>query len=290
MNTKKTFLLILLIVSILFFISCSSFDLNDTIPLPKNLQYIGKIELPFLPDKIVYDDYDNSFILLKKSENIIGKMNHSGKITQEIGEVGFGKGQFLNIADIACDSFGNLYVLDNDINKINKYDENGQFISDLTFSEINDPELLEVKDNGDLLVYDSSSNQIFCYDYKNNLRWKFGKFEMISPQKICSTININYILDNAQNKIILFDNFGGFIKKFSHKEKIKDISCTKFLLFYLDSSSNIFISKKTYCIKTPLYSLTEKFSGHYPEHIFAFQKQIGMFYKSNLYLFQYSDE
>ena len=99
--------------SLLFFIvmiSCSSINLQDNHPLPKNLTFSEKISFAFHPDKIIFDDYSNAFILLNKSENTIYKTNLSGKLIQKIGESGFGDGQFINITDISCDSFGNIYT------------------------------------------------------------------------------------------------------------------------------------------------------------------------------------
>lgn len=279
--------------SLLFFIvmiSCSSINLQDSHPLPKNLTFSEKISFAFHPDKIIFDDYSNAFILLNKSENTIYKTNLSGKLIQKIGESGFGDGQFINITDISCDSFGNIYALDNDINKIIKFDENGQFVNSISFAEIDEPELLEVKNNGDLLIYDSATNLIYSFSSEVNLRFTFGKFEIVSPKKISSTINLNYILDTTKNEIIIFDNFGGFVKSISPKNMILDISPAKFFLLTLDNRNNLNIIKGEQTLNMPLPSFSSKFSKLHFSQILLFKNKIGLIDQQEFYIFQYSHQ
>ena len=49
-------------------------------------------------------------------------------MTQEWGTAGSGDGEFQNPQDVAIDSLGNLYVSDTNNHRIQKFDNNGQFI------------------------------------------------------------------------------------------------------------------------------------------------------------------
>ncbi|MBC8526065.1 MAG: hypothetical protein ISS28_04225 [Candidatus Cloacimonetes bacterium] len=267
-------------------ISCSHLTISDTSPIPTSLQHINTIKLSFIPQKICYCEYSNTFLILDDKYDCIFRVDNKGRIQQKIGEFGFDKSQFVTIADISTDSFGNLFVLDNVSNKVVQYDEFGQFVNCSSYSEVYEPELIAVKDNGDIILYDSSSNEIYCFDNTKNLCYNFGKFDFINPSEIAVSNDINFVLDKGSNSIIAFDNFGGVVTQYKSNNKIIDISTTKCFMYYIDDKANIFCCKKYQNFKHSLASLTDNFPLIIPQLIISYNKTIGIIDNNKIYLFQ----
>lgn len=267
-------------------ISCSQISILENSHIPKSISFQKSIKLPFIPDKICYCSFSNTFLLLNVSENIIYRIDYNGKVLQKIGEFGFERGQFASIADITTDSFGNLFVVDKVINKVVEYDEMGQFINSISFSELTEPILVEFKDSGDLILYDSPTNEIYCFDNRRKLRYNFGKFILNHPTNLVTSNNANYILDKGNNNIVVFDNFGGIITTIESKNEIINISTNKNILYYIDSPGNIFCYKNQGKIRYKLASLNDFVPIISPKFIIAYKKVIGIIDKNNLYIFQ----
>ncbi|MCD6102054.1 MAG: hypothetical protein J7J77_03265 [Candidatus Cloacimonetes bacterium] len=267
-------------------ISCSQISILENSHIPKSISFQKSIKLPFIPDKICYCSFSNTFLLLNASENLIYRIDYNGKVLQKIGEFGFERGQFVSIADITTDNFGNLFVVDKVINKVVEYDEMGQFINSISFSELAEPILVEFKDNGDLILYDSPTNEIYCFDNRRKLRYNFGQFILNLPISLVSSNNVNYVLDKGNNNIIVFDNFGGIITTIESKNEIINISTNKNILYYIDSVSNIFCYKNQGRIRYKLASLNDFVPIISPKFIITYKKVIGIIDKNNLYIFQ----
>ncbi len=267
-------------------LSCSQISTLKNSHMPKSISFQKSVKLPFIPDKICYCPFSKTFLLLNKNENIINRTNKNGKILQKIGDFGFGKNQFINISDITIDSFGNLFVVDKISNKVVKYDEMGQFVNSVTFFELTEPVLINVKDNGDLILYDSPTNEIYCFDNRSRLRYNFGKFIFNYPAQIMSSNQANYILDIGNNNIIVFDDFGGIITTIDAKNNLVDIYTTQDILYYIDSSNDIFCYKIAGNIKYKLDSLTNLIPISKPKLIIIYEKKIGIVDKNTLYIFQ----
>lgn len=278
----------LLFICIIICIACSELSIFNTSHIPKSISFQNheSIKLPLIPDKINYCSFSKTFLLLNKSENIIYRVDCNGKVLQKIGEFGFEKGQFINISDISTDSFGNLFVVDKISNKVVKYDEMGQFVNSVTFFELTEPELISVKDNGDLILYNSPTNEIYCFDNRKKLRYNFGKFILNYPDQIMTSNIANYILDKGNNNIIVFDDFGGIITTIETENELIDIYIAQDILYYIDSANDIFCYKIPGNIKYKLDTLTDSIPITKPRLIIIYEKKIGIVDKNTLYIFQ----
>ena len=273
------------LLTIIIFSACSQVSTSH-IPKSISFQNFNSIELPFIPDKITYCSFSKTFLLLNKSESIIYRIDIDGKILQKIGEFGFEKNQFLNISDITTDSFGNLFVVDKISNKVVKYDEMGQFINSVTFLELTKPELIAVKDNGSLILYDSPTNEIYCIDNRSKLRYNFGKFIFNYPIQIVTSNIANYLLDKGNNNIIVFDDFGGIITTLEAKNELIDLYAYQDILYYINSINDIFCYKISGNIKFKLNSSTNLIPIINSKLIIIYEKNIGIVDKNTLYIFQ----
>lgn len=284
------FSFIIFVIGIISINSCSETEFISHSKIPSSIKYESSISLPFEPDKICYCAHSESFLLLNKKKNTIFRINKKGKILEKIGEFGFEKGQFLNISDISTDGIGNLFVVDKSANSIIKFDEFGKYLNKISFEEINQPELISVKNNGDLLLYDAFYNEIFCFDNQNEMRYNFGKFSLINPQKIENSTNINYVFDNAENSIFVFDDFGGIVRKIQHDEKIVDIASSKYFLLYITLDGNVFCHKFKSNLMRHLAKISDLFPIYKIDSIFAFDKKVGLISEKKLHLFYLTNE
>lgn len=293
MNTKKEPKNLFHIPIILFLIAtagCSSLDIDPYPAIPEKLIYKKTIDLQIIPQKVLYNEIAQTFIVLGSEQNIIYLYNKKGQLLQkiskfkEIDEFGY-------VSDIAIDSAGNIYALDSVFNQIMKFDEMGQYISQISLTQTREPELLEIKNNGDFLVYDAFTNEIYCLSYTKQLRYTFGKFQLINPVKISSSLDFNYVLDKDNNTILIFDNFGSLINNHYHEKKILSLASSKYFIFYLNSNSEIYTGKQDYIISRILSDLSGLAKIKGADKLFIRGTSgLGVTAKSKIHLFQFSQQ
>lgn len=217
------------------------------------------------------------------------RIDEKGKILQRIGEFGFDAGQFVHISDFAVDSFGNIFVVDDVINIVVQFDDFGQFVNSFSPMDMTDPELIAVLDTGELLIYDSSSNQVFCYIKQNSIRFKFGKFYLDDPKKISASLDVNYIQDTGNNTIFMIDGFGGLLHEISPKNPVVDITSTKDFYYYIDANAELYVARRTSDVQLHLGNITELIPNIKPKAIIVFSKTVCILDGNKLYLFQLLD-
>lgn len=237
---------------LILFTGCSQINISDKTPLPNSISYVKTIHLPISPRKIRYCSLTNTFLALDNIKSYIYRIDMQGKITQRIGEFGFEKGQFVHISDIAVDDFGNIFVVDDVENLIIQFDEFGQYVNSFEPINVSEPELIAVQNTGEILVYDSNANQVVCFSKTNNIRFRFGKFELVDPFKIAVSMDVTYIADHATNSVFMIDTFGGLLSEIESEHPLIDISATKSFYYLIDNRTNLFAARKT---STQLFDL-----------------------------------
>ncbi|MCD6329003.1 MAG: hypothetical protein J7M10_01415 [Candidatus Cloacimonetes bacterium] len=277
---------VLLSILIVYMISCSGMTISDTKPIPSGFVQNATIILPFQPKKIRFCIFTNSFIVLDKLKNVLYRIDEKGKILQRIGEFGFDQGQFVHISDFAVDSFGNIFVVDDVANVVVQFDDFGQFVNSFTPMEMTEPELIAVQDTGELLIYDSFANQVFCFTKKNDIRFKFGKFYLDHPQKICTTLEVNYIADAGANTIFCFDSFGGLLHEVTPSNALVDITSTKNFYYYLDNETTLYVARRMSFEPRPLGKVADVINVTKPTAIIAFHSSIGVLEGNKLHVLQ----
>ena len=111
------------------------------------------------------DDSGNIYVAVRDKIQIY---NYTGSLQREFGEYGRENGQFSNPADVAVGPLGNIYVADNNNERIQIFDPTGTFLSKFSISSGSWLESIDVDSNGNIAVvggpnayiYDSSGNVI----------------------------------------------------------------------------------------------------------------------------------
>jgi hypothetical protein len=115
------------------------------------------------------------------NNNRIAKFNKDGDFQKSWGQTGSGQGQFNKIRGIASDAQGNLYVADAGNNRVQVFDGEGTFKSQI--SNIGTPQAICVSGGPTQYLYSSNSNdpesmdhgEIYKVQLSGQVVGKFGK-------------------------------------------------------------------------------------------------------------------
>jgi YD repeat-containing protein len=97
-----------------------------------------------------------------------------------IGSYGTGNGQFNHSADVAFDGKGNLWALDKGNNRLEKFNEKGEFVSAVGTKgggagQLNAPSALAIDPSGNLWVTDTANNRIEEWNEAGQFVLTFGR-------------------------------------------------------------------------------------------------------------------
>ena len=156
----------------------------------------------------IADDGDDSLI----------KLDTLGNIVKEIGGYGWGESAFDTPSDIIANSL-NVYVCDKQNHRVQAFDKDLNFISELSTRERDNPEerfgyplSCALSSMGDLYVLDSENIRVLKFDLFGNYIQNFGGFDwgifsLKNPKKL--TINSdNSILVLDDSVLVIYDQFG----------------------------------------------------------------------------------
>ncbi|MEJ5305088.1 MAG: NHL repeat-containing protein [Ignavibacteria bacterium] len=187
----------------------------------------------FISLKINVNDFSinenkNFIILISNETNEVIKINLDGEIQKIIGGFGWGESQFDYPSSITSTAI-EIYVADFNNHRIQRFDHNLNFISSLSSSDnikFEYPISITLSSKGDLYILDSKNKKVLKINSFKKLERVFGNYEsgnviLAEPKliKLDSSQRI-YVLDKDQ--ILVFDEFGSFIKKIPIPEKLKN--------------------------------------------------------------------
>lgn len=176
-----------------------------------------------LPTDIAVSD-DGSFYVSDGYYNRrVVKFSKDGTYLFEWGKHGNKRGEFIVPHGIDLDNLGNVYVADRENNRIQKFDAEGNFISDWNNSETG--MLLSVvidNKNGylyaiDLMIENDTvpkGSDIFRFDLNTNLQMQFGRTGLYDKP---TSMYHDIIIDDEGN-IYVADGSDNSIKKFRIKK------------------------------------------------------------------------
>ena len=180
------------------------------------------------------------------------------------GSFGSGDGQFNTPCDVAVDSLGNVYVAENQNNRIQKFSSTGTFISRWGSYGTGDgqfhfPTGIAVDSLGNVYVAENQNNRIQKFNSNGTFLTKWGSFgfgdgQFYLPNDVAvDSLGNVYVLDQFNYRIQKFSSNGTFLMKwgssgsgdgqFSFPERIA-----------VDTSDNIYVTESG-------NSRTQKFSS-----------------------------
>jgi hypothetical protein len=163
----------------------------------------------------IADDGDDSLI----------KLDTLGNVVKEIGGYGWGESAFDTPSDIIANSL-NVYVCDKQNHRVQSFDKDLNFISelytresDITEERFGYPLSCGLSSMGDLYVLDSENIRVLKFDLFGNFIQNFGgydwgSFSLKNPKKLAvNSDNSVLVLDDSV--LVIYDQFG------NGKDKIK---------------------------------------------------------------------
>ena len=152
----------------------------------------------------------------------IRKLDSSGGVIENWGDVGSGDGQFNIPWGIAVDQVGNVYVADGYNHRIQKFNSSGDFLAKWGEFGSGDgqfkyPHGVSTDSRGNVYVADAGNHRIQKFNSNGTFLAEWGskgtgngKFN--NPLDIAIDLNGNvYIADSGNHRIQKFDSNGGFI-------------------------------------------------------------------------------
>ncbi len=198
------------------------------------------------------------------NENKIYKLDTLGNVLKDIGGYGWDNSAFDFPADIFATPL-NVYVTDKNNHRIQWFDKNLNYISQLQTKDNRDEKVRfgyplgsAVSSQGDFYILDSDNNRILKFDMFGNFLTEFGgldagRFRISKPVALALSGNTIYILDSKGKRVVVFDQFGNGLNLVMLQAKADNISSAgnRILLnnrseiFYLDPGTGGLIKVNT---------------------------------------------
>jgi len=200
----------------------------------------------------------------------IYKLDTLGNMEKEIGGYGWDEEAFDDPVDVFATPL-NVYVSDKNNHRIQRFDKDLNFISQLSAREnapLNEqfgyPLGCVTSSQGDLFILDSENKRIIKFDLFGNFIQNFGGYEageymLNSPERLAISGNNNiYVLDRDDIKI--FDQFGNGAAVFPAETKLNNIKII-FSNLTINNEDEIFFAN----LKNPSLKLNKLILKDYPE-------------------------
>jgi len=146
--------------------------------------------------------------------------------TSAFGSSGSANGQFSHPGDVAVDAAGNLWVADMNNNRIQKFNDKGEFLMQFGSTgsgngQFKRPAGIAVDPNGNVWVADANNNRIQKFNDKGEYLAKTGSYgsgngQFKGPEGIAVDANDRvYVADTANGRIQVFNSNPAYLKTIS---------------------------------------------------------------------------
>jgi len=172
------------------------------------------------PSGIAVDSQGNIFV--SDINNRVQKFDPNGNFLLQWGNPNIGPsnaiGQFNGARGLAVDGQDNIYVADGNNHRLQKFDNNGNYIMTISkpgvpYSYVRLPFDVAIDSQGNIFVADTGNNRIQKFDSNGNFLTSLVQFNR--PRAIAIAPNdYLYVADTYNNRIQVFDNNNNFVMAF----------------------------------------------------------------------------
>jgi DNA-binding beta-propeller fold protein YncE len=178
------------------------------------------------PQALAADDAGHLYVV-DTGNNRVVKLDDTGALLAVVGGFGWEKEQFDTPVDASIKRGLDLYVVDHNNERVERYDRKLNYIS----SYKSDPNLAETRQfgfpvsvdvsrHGELFICDADNNRVLKLDAFGQPSLSFGDFnagegQLQSPVKIeIAKDDLIYVSDRDKDQIVVFDYYGNFVTRF----------------------------------------------------------------------------
>ena len=164
-------------------------------------------------------------------------------------------GQLSGPMDIEIDSSGNMWTLDVNSHRVQKFDKNGTYLlkiggpsSGSGDSEFNSPKDLGLNSTDHVWIADTKNHRVSVFDSSGAFVKKFGTFgtgdgQFKFPQSLTMDSNDNVYVTDQNNRVQKFDSNGNYVSKFGGNGT-SDGKFQNIHYIELDENNNIYVSDR----------------------------------------------
>ena len=146
------------------------------------------------------------------------------KYSSSFGSSGSGNGQFAHPAGSAIDAQGNLWVVDSNNNRVQKFDSEGKYVTQLGSlgsgnGQLSDPMDIAIDDKGNLWIADRGNHRVQKLNAKGEYLAKFGslgsgngQFSSYGPRGIAIDAQGDLWVSDYSGRVQEFNANGEFVK------------------------------------------------------------------------------
>jgi DNA-binding beta-propeller fold protein YncE len=212
------------------------------------------------PMSIAIDRQNNIYVLYRGGPNMVVKYNREGQLLCSWGKAGAGDGEFglyPSVANgIATDRMGNVYVVDSQNHRVQKFAADGSFLTQwgnkgTADGQFDTPAGIAIDDTGNIYVSDSGNDRVQKFDSGLHVSAKWGQKginagEFTNPGPIgVDKMNHVYVADrgtakNELDRIQEFDSNGKFLMAWGKANNAKPADFDNVSGIAGDGSGNLY--------------------------------------------------
>ncbi|MDZ7292933.1 MAG: NHL repeat-containing protein [candidate division KSB1 bacterium] len=172
-------------------------------------------------------DPDGNLYIADTGNNRIVKCNQRGELLREVGGFGFDKQQFDRPVDVWAGNGLEVFVVDYNNQRVERYDKDLNYISSYYADELQEqtlqfgyPAAVGFSTQGELFLADHEFNRVLQIDSFGKPKLSFGDFNwgegrLARPAKILITSRREILVsDSTADAIVEFDYYGNFVRRF----------------------------------------------------------------------------
>jgi hypothetical protein len=171
-------------------------------------------------------DPDGNLYIADTGNNRILKCNQRGELLREAGGFGFDKEQFDRPVDVWAGNGLEVFVVDYNNQRLERYDKDLNYISSYYSDELQDeslqfgyPAAVGFSDQGELFLADHEFKRVLRIDSFGKPKSNFGDYNwgegrLLRPAKILVTSRREiFVSDSTAEAVVEFDYYGNFVRR-----------------------------------------------------------------------------